>query len=517
MPESKEHRKLKEIMKTKLREWLKGLNLKEYLVAGYEADVYGVTQDKTIIHTEIIWSPSEYGKNIISLLISDADVKVAVFSPQALLKFERDYNKVRLEQMKKGLFFSKPIEGVRLLENDIDYIKTIRNEIVQAIKRIPTEVSSPFPRSYWFINEELVRKVTSSSKEKEWEKFPLMSQISLLERKYVVSPRGISDDELGITEDFEPVAIEELDWKQQKTLLKLFGRFYAPFGVKEETITQFILDPCYFRYRKPYSLNVHVQPKFIRSDLESDTLLGLDRWQNPSVFIIGLLKHFQPWQPYVIEPLVIFTSEGESEDFHVKLIDETSDPARERFEFQFEFLSDKYGIDKAETVENIFDREIRTVLFKKCWENPSEISELYNLFSVVSTLVQEKSESDAVEKILRYARWSSLQLAGKMIEESKSFLLESKDKYHSLLLEVLNILNPALNLEELISKEITFHELTLKILKEGKPRILWGKRIDSYPIFNVKVSLTLDKRESKFLLENISDDEVKILEALSGK
>jgi hypothetical protein len=89
MPESTEHRKLKEIMKAKLSEWLKGLNLKEYPVAGYEADVYGVTQNKVIVHTEIIWSPSEYGKNIVSLLISDADVKVAVFSPQALSKFEK--------------------------------------------------------------------------------------------------------------------------------------------------------------------------------------------------------------------------------------------------------------------------------------------------------------------------------------------------------------------------------------------------------------------------------------------
>jgi hypothetical protein len=517
MPESTEHRKLKEIMKAKLNEWLKGLNLKEYPVTGYEADVYGITQNNVIVHAEIIWSPSEYEKNIISLLISDADVKVTVFSPQTLSKFERDYNKVRLEQLKRGFFFSGPIEGTRLLENDVDYIEAVHKEIVQAIRGIPTAISPPFPRSYWFINEEVVRKVTSSLRENEWEKFPLMSQLFLLEEKYVVIPKEI-DHEIGtIDENLEYTTIEDFDWNKQKKLLKFFGRFYTPFGVKEESISQFILDPCYFRYKKPYSLNIHIQPTFIRSDLESGSLLGLDKWQKPSIFIIGLLKHFEPWQPYVIEPLIMFTSEEESADFHAKLIAKKIEPVRDRDEFGFEFLSEEYGIDKAGKVENAIEREVGALLSIKCWENPPEIRELYNLFSIVPELLKEKSESDALRKILGYAFFSSLEFAGKMIEESKSFLMEAKDKYHSLLLEILNILDPTLNLEELISRGIAFDKLALKILKEGRLRILEVKQIDSYPLFDTRVSLILDKRESEFLLEHTSDDGLEILKSLCGK
>jgi hypothetical protein len=513
LSETEEHSKLKETLRIKLAEWFKGVTLKEYMVAGYEADVYGVTQDKKIIHIEIIWSPGQYTKNMISLLISDAHAKIAVFSSSTLRKFQRDYSKVRLEQLKKGFYFSRPIDGTRILENDVSYIKAVHKEIIRIIERFPPEISPTFPRFYWFMNEELIRKVTHSLGEKKWEDYPSISQISLLGGKHVVDLEEINH-EIGIRqEDWEPIYIEELDWSKKKKLLRLFGRFYAPFGVKDETITQFVLDPCYLSYKRSYSLNVHIQQNFIRSDLESGTIMGLDRWQKPSIFVVGLLKHLQPWQPYVIEPLVMYTSEEESQNFHLKLIEKTG--RMERQETYFEPLAEKYGIKKAEKLEDIINRELEEVFYKNCWEDQPRAPELENLYGTVAELVNEKDEADALTRILTIASLSSLEDVRRTFEESKSQLIEFKEKYKHLLLEMLRELDSNLNLDHLISNEIGFHELVFKILEKGKIRIKKTRKIHNLPIAEVKVILSLNGAQKEIVIGNLDMDELKILEALS--
>ena len=477
MPESIEHRILKEIMKVQLQEWLEGLTLKEFPVSGYEADVYGISKDKVIIHAEVIWSLNEYGKNIISLLISDADLKIAVFSPKALKRFGRDYNKVRLEQLKKGYSFSEPVEGERLLEKDSDYIAGLREETLQTIERIPREIPAPFPRSYWYINDELIKEVTDSLKETKWTNFPTISQISLLERKYLVCPKKVEDNDLGLVdEDFNITLLKDLNWSKSKKLVKFFGRFYTPFGVDKENIIRFIPDPCYFRHSEVYSQDVHIQPKYIRGSVESASSLGLERWQTPSVFIIGLLKQFQIWQPFVIEPLCIYTSAEEKEEFHGELINKAILPLRDADEFGFEDLSEKYGLEKAQEFEESFEKEMRKVLSKNCWDKPSEISELAELFSITIDLMREKDESDAVVKIIGYAEMSSLELAHQMFKKSKSSLMEFDQKYRSFLSQVLSNLGSKLQLGELISKELAFYDLIIDILEKGKLEIIVEKK-----------------------------------------
>lgn len=246
--------------------------------------------------------------------------------------------------------------------------------------------------------------------------------------------------------------------------------------------------------------------------------MWLERWQTPSVFVIGLLKRFRIWQPFVVEPLCIYTSDGEKEEFHNELIDKSIVSLRDRNEFGFEWLSEEYGLEEAEEYEETIEREIRRLLSGNCWETPTEVSELVDLFSVIIELLQEKDESDAVMKIVTYTYMSSSELAQKMFEESKLFLSQIDQKYHSLLLEVLNGLNPKLDLKKLISEGLAFYDLILSILEKGRLKILWARKQDSrFPIYRIRVSLVLNGKERRFTLENIDSDEIGVLEALCGK
>jgi len=343
-----------------------------------------------------------------------------------------------------------------------------------------------------------------------------MSQISLLEKKYTICPGGVDHYNLGIVdENLNTTYLKDFNWNKTKKVVKFFGRFYNPFGVEKENIIQFILDPCYFEINEPHSQNVHIQPKYIRSAVESESSLGLERWQTPSVFIIGLLKQFQTWQPFVVEPLCIYTSDEEKEKFHAKLIDKSLKPLRDTNEFGFEDLSDKYGLKKAEEFEETIEREIKKTLSENCWGKASEVSELINLFSVIIDLLREKDESDAVRKILGYSYMSSSELAHQMFDKEKSFLMEISPKYHSLLLKILSDLDPQLDMKELISKGIAFYELALNILEKGRLKIL--RRIADYPFYNVRLSLILNGNEKRFTLKNIDDDWIKILKELCNK
>lgn len=510
--ESKEHIKLKEIMKEKLMLWFKGIVLKEYMVAGYAADVYGITQNEKIIHAEIIWSPGQFEKNMISLLMSDAHVKVAVFGPNTR-RFKREYNKVRIEQMKKGFAFTTPIEGDRLLANDSAYFQTIRRELIRIIENMPP-IHTPSPRSYWYINEELVKSVIHSLGELNWKKYQVISQLALLDKKYTLDLRSVDNNYIGILkDDLEPTYIEDLNWSKTKKLLRFFGRFNAPFGVKEETITQFVLDPCYFKYKRPYSLNIHIKTEFIRYNPESDQLIGLDRWQKPSIFLIGLVRSLQPWQPLIIEPLVMYTSDAESRSFHLKLINETS---MNRQETYFEIFSEKYGIEKATKLEEIIDEEIERILLENCWENQEKARDLESLYGAVNELVTKKTEVDALKKIVTfsYMQWS-IEGIENVFVDSKLQLVEFKRTYNNILTKMLKELESSFDLDSLVSRELDFHDLILKILEKGKITIQ-GRPKASRFMFEVRVKLVLEKKSYNFTL-TLVDDELKFLKDLAKK
>lgn len=511
-PETEEHSKLKDILKNKLTEWFKGIVLKEYMVAGFEADVYGVTQDNRIIHGEIIWSPGQYEKNIVSLLISDAHLKIAVFGPESLKKFEREYDKVRIEQSKKGFFFSSPIDGNRLLQKDEPYLESFHEEIVRLTTGLPKIVST-FPRSYWYVNEELVRVVSEILSEKKWQSYPALNQISLLEENCTKDLEDVGHETVGFfTNDMETVYVDSLTWSESKKILRFFGRFNTPFGVREETVSQFLLDPCYFRFKRPYSLNIHIKPDYIRSELESNEPLGLDRWQKPSIFVLGLLKRLEPWQPLMIEPLAIYTSEEESHDFHQLLIRKTG--RLERLRTYFDDLDEKYGMEKAEKLEEIIDKELEKVLLENCWQNQKKARDLENLYGIVTQLIVEKNEADALYRIVSYSfAYNSKEKAERQFQKAKSYLVVLKDIYPHIIGSMLKELNPAFDLEHLLTREMAFYDLAIKILEKGKVTIEGEPRTDGFFV-KVNVHLKLEEKSRNFVLR-IPDDYLSSLKEIS--
>lgn len=510
-PETEEHLKLKEILKLKLAEWFQGITLKEYMVAGYEADVYGITKDKRIVHAEVIWSAGQYEKNIISLLISDAHVKIAVFGPDSLKKYEREYEKVRIEQAKKGFFYSTPIDGTRLLNKEKDAFENLHKEILGLTNGLP-EVTSSFSRFYWYMNNELIMRAISSLNEEAWSNYPTISQITLMDKKYTTDLEDLGDGIGFRKEDFEPVHIGQLEWSKSKKILRFYGRFNAPFGVKEETISQFVLDPCYFEHKSPFSLNIHIQPKFVRSELESDGLLGLNRWQKPNIFVIGLVKQLEPWQPMMIEPIVMYTSEDESRHFHLSLIEKTGRYERERT--YFDDLYDRFGKKKAEKLEQIVDEELKKLFLENCWENQEKANDVYSLYGTVTQLTLEKNETDALGKILNFSfMLYSTEGLEKHVQESKANLAKLKDNYRDTLANMLKVLDPLFDLEDLVSKELAFHDLMIRILREGKIEIL-GKPKEHKFQFRVKILLTIEDKSQAIYLE-LMDEELKFLRELT--
>lgn len=511
-PETEEHSKLKDILKTKLAEWFKGIVLKEYMVAGFEADVYGVTQDNRIIHGEIIWSPGQYEKNLVSLLVSDAHLKIAVFGPESLKKFEREYDKVRIEQSKKGFFFSSPIDGKRLLQKDEPYLESLHEEIVHFATGLP-QIVSTFPRSYWYVNEELVKTVAEILSEKKWQNYPALNQVSLVEKNCTKDLEDVGDETVGFfTEDLEPVWIDSLTWSESKMILRFFGRFNALFGVREETVSQFLLDPCYFRFKRPYMLNIHIKPNYVRSELVSNEPLGLDRWQKPSIFILGLLKRLEPWQPLMIEPLAIYTSEEESLNFHRSLIRKTG--RLERMRTYFDVLCEKYGMEKAEKLEEIIDKELERVLLENCWQNQSKARDLENLYETITQLIVEKNEADALYKILSYSfAYNSKEEAEKQFQKSKSYLTVLKDSYAHIMGSMLKELDPAFDLEHLFTRDMAFYDLVIRILEKGKVSIERKPRTDGFFV-EVNVHLVLEEKSQNFVLK-IPDDYLRYLKEMS--
>ena len=83
MSESVEHRKIKDVISVKLKEWV-GASIKEYPSSGHRLDIYAVTPDRISIYIEIIWSssPQNFFRDLNLIQQSDADVKLVIASPE---------------------------------------------------------------------------------------------------------------------------------------------------------------------------------------------------------------------------------------------------------------------------------------------------------------------------------------------------------------------------------------------------------------------------------------------------
>ena len=131
--ESKQHRKIKDIIYAKLKEWT-GATLQEYPSSGHELDVYAVTPTSISIYVEIIWSSSRtnFFRDMTMIQASDANVKLVVVSPKILTneEFQRQFEKVAISQRRLNFaMHGSFIDGERIL-NEPDYLETELKRIV---------------------------------------------------------------------------------------------------------------------------------------------------------------------------------------------------------------------------------------------------------------------------------------------------------------------------------------------------------------------------------------------------
>ncbi len=464
--ESDEHLAIKAKMSENVKEWFQGISLKEYKVAGHEADIYGITSDGVVIHAEVIWSPSCYHQNMTFLLISDANVRIAIFSPKALVKFGEDYEKIRLEQAKKGTLFTEAFSGDMILKNDADYLKLIYERIAKMIEKVPSEFTSTHPRSYWYVNDDMLEKIAPILKEKNWKQYGSTSKIVLLEKKHCITPIRRTDEQFSENTLGPGRHMRELDFQTSKKLVKIYGRFHVPFGVNNESMVQFVWDPCYERRPKTNTSNVHIQPKHIRSSIENGGLLGIDNWQRPSIFLIGKFQHLEPWQPPIIEPLVIYTSENQSKEFHEQLISLNS--RIEPPEDAFEDVSDVYGLEKAEKLLEIIQKELNKVLETSCWKLPNDSYLLRDAYDLIAKLLTDKDNSDALSHILYLGDEFSIDFAKEVVTRFLAELSLLKTRYEAILREMISVLNPEHNFDVLYNKWSDYLRTEMKIIENIK-------------------------------------------------
>src|SRR4030067_2874914 len=85
VPESKQHKMIKEILELKLHEWF-GASLKEYPSSGHALDVFSVPASGICIYVEVVWnnSWSHFLSDMNMLQQSDANVKGVIGSPRVI-------------------------------------------------------------------------------------------------------------------------------------------------------------------------------------------------------------------------------------------------------------------------------------------------------------------------------------------------------------------------------------------------------------------------------------------------
>jgi hypothetical protein len=136
MPESEEHRKIKELLTIKLKEWI-GCSIPEYYSAGHELDIFCVTPRGVSIYIEIIWSPSNFMKDINMIQQSDANVKLVIASPDVISSSSssREFVKVVAAQRIQGkIFHGEMIDGKRVLENDAYIENTLKPILLKLVE-----------------------------------------------------------------------------------------------------------------------------------------------------------------------------------------------------------------------------------------------------------------------------------------------------------------------------------------------------------------------------------------------
>jgi hypothetical protein len=134
-PETHEHLRIKELVLESLRKKY-GLGLKEYPDSGNIADVFAITSDGIEIFVENVWTASKnnFYRDLHTLRNSRAFVKIFIVNPEIIKdkRLEREYEKVRFLETKRGIALSKLIDGSKIL-NDFNYVN---QEFIQTVDKL---------------------------------------------------------------------------------------------------------------------------------------------------------------------------------------------------------------------------------------------------------------------------------------------------------------------------------------------------------------------------------------------
>jgi hypothetical protein len=130
--ESNEHKQIKENMKSFFN-YISGSQIMEYPDSGHESDVFSVTYKGTTIITEIIWflEKAHIYSDFLILSNSFANIKVLIVNhdffeeknKDKYKKIRRDYEKLRISEIRKGYIISEAFDSDLVMNNDMEEIK----------------------------------------------------------------------------------------------------------------------------------------------------------------------------------------------------------------------------------------------------------------------------------------------------------------------------------------------------------------------------------------------------------
>ena len=164
--ESFEHKKIKDLISTKLQEWT-GASVEEYPSSGHELDVFAVTPDGISLYIEIIWSATSrnFYRDMNMIQLSDADVKLVVVNPKILGKedYVREFSKIAISHRRTGVaMYGEMIDGRKIIEDEEFLDTAFKDIIIGLIKtRTPAKISISKIK-YPAIPHYLPRKVCST-------------------------------------------------------------------------------------------------------------------------------------------------------------------------------------------------------------------------------------------------------------------------------------------------------------------------------------------------------------------
>jgi len=142
MPESQEHKEIKEKIIGKLREWY-GSGVTEYHDSGHRLDSFAVTLSGLSLYVETVWSSSRanFYRDMVIIGRSESDIKIIVVNPKILKnpEFVSFFDNEVISQRKKGVkLYGEMIDGQKIRTDE----KYLDENFKQIIEKLLTEADS---------------------------------------------------------------------------------------------------------------------------------------------------------------------------------------------------------------------------------------------------------------------------------------------------------------------------------------------------------------------------------------